>query len=343
VPRKYVEAVGEEGYKKAPVGAGPYRFVSFTPGLELTLEAFDQYWRKTPSVKRLVFRVIPDEATRLFALKRGEVDIIYLIRGELAEELERAKGLTLKPIASKATFWLYFADQWDPKSPWHDQRVRLAASLAIDYETMNQALTLGHSRITGSIIPNIFEHYWQPPVPTYDPAKAKRLLAQAGYPKGFDAGDYNCDSAYANLGEAVVNSLQAVGIRSKLRALERAAFFKGYAEKIYRNLIQGQSGAFGNAATRLEAFVAKGGAYVYGNYPDIDALFQEQASELDRARREATLRKIQQLVHERAIYAPLWQQSVINGVGPRVGESGLGLIRGHAYSSPYEDVTLAGK
>jgi len=343
VPKNYVERVGDEGYKKAPVGAGPYRFVSFTPGLDLTLEAFDQYWRKTPSVKRLVFRAIPDEATRLVALKRGEVDIIYLIRGELAAELEHTKGLTLKPIVSKGTFWLYFADQWDPKSPWHDQRVRLAASLAIDYQTMNQALTLGHSRVTGTIIPDMFEYFWRPPVPTYDPARAKQLLAEGGYPKGFDAGDYNCDSAYADLAEAVVNNLQAVGIRAKLRPLERAAFLKGYTEKRYKNLIQVQSGAFGNAATRLEAFVAKGSAYVYGSYPDIDALFQEQASVLDRTRREAMLHRIQELVHERAIFAPLWQQSFINGVGPRVGESGLGLIAGHAYSSPYEDVTLAGK
>src|SRR5262249_6284722 len=64
VPKQYVEQVGDEGYKKAPVAAGPYRFVSFTPGQELTLEAFGQYWRKTPSVQRLVLRAIPDEATR---------------------------------------------------------------------------------------------------------------------------------------------------------------------------------------------------------------------------------------------------------------------------------------
>ena len=343
VPKKYVERVGDEGYRKAPVGAGPYKFVSFTPGQELTLEAFDQYWRKTPSVRRLVFRVIPDEATRLAALKRGEVDIAYSIRGELAEELQRTKGLTLKPTVIQATFWLYFADQWDPKSPWHDQRVRLAARLAIDYKTINQALTLGHSKVTGSIIPENFEYYWQPPTPTYDPAEARQLLAEAGYPRGFNAGDYFCDIAYANLGEAVLNNLQAVGIRATLRPLERAAFYKGYAEKSFKNLIQGASGAFGNAATRLEAFVATGGAYVYGSYPDIDALFQEQAAELDHKRREATLHKIQRLVHERAIYAHLWQLGFINGVGHRVGESGLGLISGHAYSAPYEDVTLAGK
>src|SRR5262249_46973389 len=174
-----------------------------------------------------------------------------------------------------------------------------------------------------SIIPDMFEFYWSPPVPTYDPAQARQLLADAGYPGGFDAGEYYCDSSYANLGEAVVNNLQAVGIRAKLRPLERAAFFKGYAEKSLKNLIQGQSGAFGNAATRLEAFVAKGGAYAYGSYPDIDALFQQQASELDRTRREAMLHRIQQIAHERAIYAHLWQLAFLNGSGPRVGESGL--------------------
>jgi peptide/nickel transport system substrate-binding protein len=343
VPKKYVESVGDEGFKKAPIGAGPYKFVSFTPGLELTMEAYDQYWRKTPSVKRLVFRVIPDESTRLAALKRGEVDMVYSVRGELAEELQRTKGLTLKPTVIQAPFWLYFPDQWDPKSPWHDQRVRLAASLAIDHRGINQALTLGHSRITGSMIPDTFEYYWQPPAPVYDPAKAKKLLAEAGHPNGFDAGDYYCDTSYSNVAETVLNNLQAIGIKTKLRPLERAAFFKGYSEKSYKNVIQGASGAFGNAATRLEAFVVKGGTYVYGNYPDIDALFEQQAAELDAKKREAILHKMQQLVQERTIYAHIWQLAFINGAGPRVGESGLGLIAGHAYSAPYEDVTLAGK
>jgi len=126
-------------------------------------------------VKRIVFRAIPDEATRLVALKRGEVDIAYLFRGELAEDLVRTKGLTSKPIVTDVPFWLYFADQWDPKSPWHDRRVRLAASLAIDRKTINEALTLGHSRITGSVIPDTFAFYWVPPTPTYDPVKSREI------------------------------------------------------------------------------------------------------------------------------------------------------------------------
>jgi peptide/nickel transport system substrate-binding protein len=343
VPKKYVEKVGDEAFKKAPVGAGPYKFVSFTPGVELVMEAFDQYWRKPPSVKRLVFRVISDESTRLAALKRGEVDIVYSVRGELAEELRRSAGLTLKPVVIQGTFWLYFPEQWDPKSPWHDRRVRQAASLAMDRVTINQALTLGHSRLTGSIVPSTFEFFWPPPAPAFNVARAKQLLAEAGYPNGFDAGEYFCDASYSNLGEAVANNLQAAGIRVKLRPLERVAFFSGYAEKRFKNLIQGSSGAFGNAATRLEAFVVGGGAYVYGSYPDIDGLFQEQAAELDRKRREAVLHRIQQLVHDKIVYAPIWELAFLNGVGPRVQESGLGLISGHAYSAPYEDITLKGK
>ncbi len=343
VPRKYVEKVGDEGFKKAPVGAGPYRFVTFTPGVELILEAFDQYWRKAPGVKRLVLKAIPDEATRLAALKRGEVDVAYAIRGALAEELRRTPRLTLKPNVGQATFWVYFADQWDPKSPWHDRRVRLAASLAIDRPAINQAETLGFSKITWSIVPSSFEFYWQPPGSPYDPARARQLLTEAGYPNGLDAGDYSCDAAISNIGEAVVNYLNAVGIRVKLRPVERAAFFKGYAEKKFRGLIQGGSGAFGNAATRIEAFVASGGTYVYGSYADIDGLFREQVAELDPKRREATLHRIQQLIHEKVLIAPIWLNAGLNGVGPRVEESGIGVIAGYAFSAPYEDVKLKGK
>ncbi len=341
VPRKYVEQVGDEGFKKAPIGAGPYKFVSFTPGVELVLEAFDQYWRKTPMVKRLVFKVIPEETTRLAALKRGEIDIAYSIRGELAEELRRTPGLSLKPAVVQGVFCLSFPDQWNPKSPWRDEQVRRAASLAIDREALNQALTLGYSRITGNpLVPDHYDFYWQPPAPVFDPDKAGHILAEAGYPKGFDAGDYYCDSSYANIGEAALDNLQAVGIRARLRPIERAAFIKGFAEKTFKNIIQAGPGAFGNAATRLESLVVKGGTFAYGSYPDIDALYRQQTIELDRAKRQAILDKMQQLVYERTIYAPIWQLAFINGVGPRVGESGFGRIAGFPYTAPYEDMTV---
>jgi peptide/nickel transport system substrate-binding protein len=341
VPKKYVEKVGEDGFKKAPVGAGPYRFVSFKPGVELTLEAFDGYWRKTPNVKTLVFRVIPDESTRLAALKRGEVDIAYSITGPLAEELKRTPGLTLTPTFFPFTIWIVFTEQWDPKSPWHDRRVRLAANLAIDRQSINQAAYLGYSKLAHSFVPQGMEYFWAPPPYAYDAMRAKQLLAEAGYPNGFDAGDFSAEAVYgAAIGEPVVNYLQAVGIRLKLRLLERAAFYQELGEKKLRPVVQNGSGAPGNAPTRIEVNAVAGGRYAYGAYPDIDGLFSEQANEMNPRVRQQLLFRIQQMIHERVMFGPVIEPAFLNGVGPRPAVSGLGLIKNHAYSAPYEDLKV---
>ena len=134
--------------------------------------------------------------------------------------------------------------------------------------------------------------------------------------------------------------LQAVGIRVKLRPLERAAFFKAYQEKKLKNLAYSISGAFGNAASRLEVFTVGGGPYVYGSYPDIDGLFREQAAELDRKRREATAAP-DPAAHPREGHVCASRElGFIHAHGPRVAESGLGLITGWAFSAPYEDLKL---
>jgi peptide/nickel transport system substrate-binding protein len=344
VPKKYVEKVGDEGFKKAPVGAGPYRFVSFTPGIEVVVEAFEGYWRKTPAVKRLIFKSVPEESTRLAMLKRGEADVAYSIRGALAEELRRSPGLTLKPTYMPWTQWMQFTrEQWDSKSPWSDRRVRLAANLAVDRKAVNEAEFLGLSKLTGSIVPSTFDFYWPAPLYPYDPGKARQLLAEAGYPNGFDGGVISSDMVYASLAEATANYLAAVGIRLKVTPMERAAILKANQEKKLTGLNVLGSAAFGNAATRLEAYVAGGGLYVYGSHPDIDGLFREQAAETDRKRREATLHKIQQMMHERVLFSPIMEPAFLNGFGPKVAESGLGLISVHAYSAPYEDVKLRGR
>jgi peptide/nickel transport system substrate-binding protein len=343
VPRAYVERVGEEAFKKAPVGAGPYRFLSSTPGVELVLEAVDGYWRKTPSVKRLVFRSVPDATTRLAALKRGDVDVAYALNGELGAEVQRTQGLTLRPTPFTSTHWVLFADQWDTGSPWHDRRVRLAATLAVDRQAINQAESLGFSKITGSIIPTSFDFYWQPPVHPFDLARAKQLLAETGHPKGFDGGDFWCDTSVCATAEAVLNYLQAAGIRTKLRPLERAAMLGAFRDKKLRGLVYTISGISGNAATRIDAFAASSGPYAYGAYADIDGLFAEQANERDPKKREAIVHRIQQLIHDKVMFLPIWQLSTLIGYGSRVAEPGLGLITDYPWSAPYEDVKLKAK
>jgi peptide/nickel transport system substrate-binding protein len=340
VPKKYVEKVGEDGFKKAPVGAGPYRVVSVTPGIEIVLEAFEGYWRKVPRVKRLVFRSLPDETTRAAALKHGDVDIAYFLNGPVAEDVRRTPGLRLMAVRSNALFFLDFRDQWNPVSPWRDQRVRLAASLAIDRAALNQAEQLGYAGLTGNIVPRSMEYALPIDPDPYDPARAKRLLAEAGHPQGFDGGELTIAPPYEGAGEAIANYLTAAGIRVKMRTMERAAFFSAWHEGRLKGVVFGGLGPSGNAASRIQIIAVKGGAFAAGVVPEVQDLFERQARELDRRKREELLHQIQRVLHEKSVFAPIWENGFIRGVGPRVAEPALALIPFHPYSAPYEDVRL---
>jgi peptide/nickel transport system substrate-binding protein len=341
VPKAYVEKVGDDGFKKAPIGAGPYKFVSFNPGVELVMEAWEGYWRKTPNVKRLVYRSMADETTRAAALKKGEIDIAYLLTGPVAADIQRTPGFKLvAPKESQGTFWLDLPDQWDPKSPWHDKRVRQALSHAIDRQALNQAETLGFSKPTGSLIPRAleFSRFFEPDA--FDPTKAKKLLAEAGYPSGFDAGDFTPWPPYFSMGEALAAYMQTVGIKTRIVTMERASMTAAWREKKLKNVIVGITGAGGNAATRLEAYVSKGGIYTSGIMPDVEDLFQRQARETDVKKREGLIHQIQQILHDRVTHVPIYELAFIWGVGPRVEEPGVNLIRSYAYSAPVEDLKL---
>jgi peptide/nickel transport system substrate-binding protein len=340
VPKKYVERVGEEGFKKAPIGAGPYKFVSFTAGIELVLEAFPDYWRKAPNIKRLVMRSIPEESTRAAAVRTGEVDLAYLLSAPIAEELRRTPGMRIVAPLVYGVYWLDFLDQWDKKSPWNDRRVRLAASLAIDRPAINQAEMLGLGKITGSFVPPTFEFSLTIEPPKLDPKRARQLLAEAGYANGFDAGDLTPLPPYTALGEAVGSYLQGVGIRTRVRTMERAAYLSAWREKKLKGLLIGATGAAGNAAARVEPFFTRNGIYAYGSLPEIDELFQRQAREQDKKARETLLHQIQRIVADQTLAAPIFQQAFIWGVGPRVAEAGAGLIEGYPYAAPCEDLKL---
>src|SRR5205085_2691339 len=261
--------------------------------------------------------------------------------GPVAEDVQRTPGFRLvAPKESQGTFWLDLPDQWDPRSPWHDKRVRQAPSFALDRKALNQAETLGFSYPTGSLIPRVleFSKFFEPD--PYDPARAKKLMAEAGYPGGFDAGDFYPWPPYFSMGEALVAYLQNIGIRSRLRTMERAAMTTAWREKKLKNVIVGITGAGGNAATRLEAYVSKDGVYTSGVMPDVEDLFQRQARETDVKKREALLQQIQQILHDRATQIPIYELAFIWGVHPRVEEPGVNLIRSFAYSAPLEDLKL---
>jgi peptide/nickel transport system substrate-binding protein len=338
VPKKYLEQVGEEGFKKHPIGLGPYKFVSHTPGVELVLEAFEDYWRKVPNIKRLTIKSVPEESTRLAMLKKGEADFAPG-QGEIAEEIKRDPKMTLVDTRHASIYWLEFPEQWEPKSPWADKRVRLAVNYALDRQAINEAACLGFCPPAGVIVPRVMDFALQTEPLPYDPQKAKQLLSEAGYRNGFDAGDFTPNPGFPTVAEAVVNYLNAVGIRVRLRTMERATFLTAWRDKKLRGVLMAAVGASGNAATRAESFMYSKGAYAYGGYPDIDELFEQQAVERDRTKREALLHRIQQLTIEHTMFAPIMDLRGLIGVGPRLAAHTINSIPVHPFPA-FEDITL---
>jgi peptide/nickel transport system substrate-binding protein len=296
-----------------------------------------------PSVKRLVFKSVPEATTRMAMLKRGEVDLAYLIDTPMALDVKKDPNLKLAFSGGIGTYYLDFFDMWDPKSPWADKRVRLAANHAIDRKAISDAETVGASPPTGNIVPKGFEFAMPIEPYPYDPAKAKQLLAEAGYPNGFDAGDLYPWPPYFSAGEAVTTQLAAVGIKTRVRTMERAAFYAALSTKKLKGICMCVNAVYGNASSRMSETVPGDGAYAYGSWPDVDALYKQQAREGDKKKREAILRQIQQTLHERVRFAPMFDYIWPSAVGPRVEDPALMLINPYPWSAPYEEVKLKKK
>jgi len=339
LPRKYFEQVGADGFKQRPIGAGPYRLVSQRPGVDVVLEAFPGYWRHAPYVKRLTLKGVPDSTTRLTMLKSGETDYALFVDGQEGEAVKRDPRLTLTSTRHASVFWIEFADQWDPKSPWSDKRLRLAVNYALDRKGTNEAACLGFCPPAGVIIPRVMDFALQVPPLPYDPGKAKQLLAEAGYPNGLDAGEFVPIPGFPTVGDAALNNLNAAGIRMRMRPMERAAFYAAWQEKKLRGLFLVAVGNSGNAASRVEAFIYSKGSYAYGGYPDLDELFLQQGRERDPAKREALLHRIQQATVDRVMFAPLMDLRGLIAIGPRLADHAMTVIPMYPFPV-YEDMRL---
>jgi peptide/nickel transport system substrate-binding protein len=262
-----------------------------------------------------------------------------VLDGPDAEAIRATRGMQVVASKHASIFFIIFAEQWDAKSPWHDKRLREAVNLALDRQHINEAGCLGFCPPAGVIVPRVMDFALQVEPPPYDPKRAKQLLAEAGYPNGLDAGEFAAIPGFPTVAEAVVNDLNAVGIRVRLRQMERAAFYSAWQEKKLRGLFMTAVGNSGNAASRVEAFILSKGGYSYGGYPDIDALFEQQARERNAKEREALLHKIQQLTIDRAMFAPVMDLRALMGVGPRIARHTITDVWMSPFPS-YEDMEL---
>lgn len=339
VPRKYLEKVGDAGFKRHPIGAGPYKFVEFVPGVRFVVEAFDAYWRKVPHIKRIEFHTVPDPATRLAMVRRGEADLATQITDVFYEDAKKDPRLKLLYPQSPAKTVLSMTTQWDPKSPWSDPRVRRAASLAIDRKTLADIFCPG-THPSGSIGLEGDPVAVQFSADPYDPEQAKKLLAEAGYPKGLQGGKfYPYDGPYRAYGEQIINYWKTVGISVDPIFLERPAWMatRNSGKFAGATFIDATGGSV-TIARRLEYLL--GGCRTCGNYPDIQASWEQYKREVSAPARKDLITRIQKMIYEKNMFIPLNQLG-----SPAV----LSLrVKGNPYKvqpilwipAPFEDIEL---
>lgn len=347
VPAKYYQEVGASGFVQKPIGAGPYRLVSQEPGTRLDFEAFDDYYLPV-HIKKFSIVSVPDAATRLAMLERGEADIVYGLPGELLGKVQNDPKVMLAPVLS-GNFWLEFPGFQDPKNPFHDKRVRQAVSLAVDRDAMNQAESGGFGTVDGNWINNDVLYGLEWPAWPKDLTKAKQLMAEAGYPNGFNVDWVTPVPPFYSRGERLVSQLQAIGIRSKLQTLERGAFLKrrqgGMKEWPGVNIIFAGARVGASWANWYESEFKCGGMLASDAYcvQALDDKFNKYLASEKPAERKQLAEEIQRTILEEYYFVPVFRHAFACAIGPRIAATKWQdvfqtVTTGYAY--PWEDIKL---
>jgi peptide/nickel transport system substrate-binding protein len=347
VPAKYYEQTGPAGFVQKPIGTGPYRLISQQPGVRLEFEAFSEYYRPV-HIRQLTMVSVPEASTRVAMLERGEADIMYFVPGELIDRVKNNPKLRLAPVVS-GNWWLQFPGFQNPSSPFHDKRVRQAISLAIDRDAINNAECGGMGVVDGNWINNDVEYGMEWPKWPHDLARAKQLMAEAGYPNGFNVDWVTPAPDYYSRGERIVSQLQAIGIRSKLQVMERGVYLKKLqgGVKVWPGVqIMFSATRIGGTWSNWYDTRFKCGGFNANDFfcvKDLDDQFQKYQASSDRAERKQLAEQIQRAILEEYYFVPVFRHAFVNAIGPRVAAQRWQdvfptVTTGYCY--PWEDIRL---
>ena len=344
VPRNYYEKVGRDGFKAKPIGAGPFKLVSQEAGVQMTFEANEDYWRRSPGAKTIVVKGIRDLAARMAGLQTGELDVAYGMTGKLLGRVMADPNLRWDPNFT-GPWWLMFPGYNEPGSPFHDKRVRQAISLAINRQVLVKQETQGIGKPWGNWISPENRDALRGdgkdvPVPEQSIEKAKQLMAQAGVPDGFEF-EYVPFPPYFDMGERILTDLRAIGIRGKMQVLEGPAFRAkiGQGRKAYpgnRSIVQNVDPRAGGAKANIAVYAVCGSAASFLCEPQVEALWTKHQASLDPAEREKLVKQIQKILLDEYYFIPIYWNPFVHAVGPRVLPEGQGF---HKYwdtlNAPY--------
>ena len=360
--KKYIDTAGEDGAERQPVGTGPWKLAEHVRGDRIVYEAVENHWRAVPHFKRLVFLKVPEPATRMAMLRAGGADVIE-IGGEYVEELTKV-GMRTITMPNVAAVWVILGGQWptkptyDPKVPWalpdaeRARKVRLALNLAVDKKAIFQRVLGGLGTPVGTVNyyptdPWISEALLKP-LP-YDPARAKALLAEAGYPNGFEV-TMNLTAwpgrgYLPDVGEAVATYWEKVGLKVKRRPVDRAVFSADFRARSYAGVALAYAGPI-IAPEPWELFAriaqTKSAVHLLVEHPKLDALIERLGSEPSAAVRTRIMREeLGPWLYEYLPAVAIGATHSIAGVGPKVGE--WPLIPGHMGFHNWELVTRAAR
>jgi peptide/nickel transport system substrate-binding protein len=325
LPPQYFTEVGEEKFGEAPVGAGPYRFVSHTPGGPLILRANDEYAsgpKGRPSIRNLTFQTILDPAERFKKLLAGEV---HIVRGLTVEQAGLLDQSSVARVSAKLTPRLVFlqfdGDGRASKTPLTDRRVRRAIDYALPVDDILVTVLEKFATRSPSGLTSLYFGYDPNLGPRpFDLQKARRLLSEAGYPDGFEI-PLNFSAAVVPgaepLSTHIAESLEKVGIKVKVHSLTDVSEF-------YSQLRQGKMEgltlmAWGNGASFDADMVYyplfhTGQPYAYNTSPELDKLLDDSRATSDPEKRKAIYSALQKSILDQVYWVPLYGQYVIEGV-----------------------------
>lgn len=318
VPKKYYEQVGDAGFDSAPIGAGPFKFVSWTKDSEMVLEAFPEYWGEAPGYKKLVLKFITDDATRMAAVMAGEVDIASNIPPARAAEIGNLENYK---VASAPSSRYYFLVTDTTKKPFDDIRVRQALMYAFDRDALLQGISYGYgTSLMIPFIPQTFGYDDSYKV-EYNPEKSKQLLAEAGYPDGLEIGfDAFTGSIvdHSKLAEAVSAQLEQAGFKTTLNIAEYGVFGpKRLAHETAPLYIYSLGDWAFDMGVHLKSYVEGSQGYYYVE-PELGAKIDAALGEFDDAKRTEAYKEIQKEFFDKALYPAIYQINQIWAVSKSV-------------------------
>ena len=322
-PPKYHGQLGSEGFTRKPVGTGPWRFVSWTPGVQFKVEPNPDYWGKKPTIGEIHFRWAPEGSSRVALLETGEVHLAQNVPPILAERVERSGVARIEAVKSIRKVFLQINID---EGPTKDVRVRKALNHAVDVESIIRTLFRGraHGRDKGIILEG-FEGYQGDKLQAYkyDPDLAKKLLAEAGHPNGFETtlwhpiGRYMLDKEAS---QAIAGQLAKVGIKVNLQGMEPGSFFSRMSKEKVGGLNFFACGAlYMNPLFCSLSHFQPGAGFAYGANERTAAFIKTATETLDDAKRAKVYQEFENYVYSDLVpWVWLWHQQDIYGASNKV-------------------------